>query len=161
MSRSPPPGSHWRIDARAPVAVTSASGSFRLSWSDSASSGPTGCARPTHDGAARALGWSADGASETGGNRLDDLSGKVAVVTGGAAGIGRGITEALLEEGARVVIADVEEPVLEVAVKELAECRHRARRRDRRLVARVGGGAWRRTSSPARVPAISSSTMPA
>ncbi len=52
---------------------------------------------------------------------MDDLSGKVAVVTGGAAGIGRGITEALLDDGARVVIADVEAPVLELAVKELAD----------------------------------------
>ena len=43
------------------------------------------------------------------------------MVTGGAAGIGRGITEALLDEGARVVIADVEAPVLELAVKELAD----------------------------------------
>jgi NAD(P)-dependent dehydrogenase (short-subunit alcohol dehydrogenase family) len=50
---------------------------------------------------------------------VEDLNGKVAVVTGGAAGIGRGIVEALLDDGARVVIADVEEPVLEVAVKEL------------------------------------------
>ena len=42
----------------------------------------------------------ADGASETGGNGLDDISGRVAVVTGGAAGIGRGIiAEALLGQG--------------------------------------------------------------
>ena len=61
------------------------------------------------------------GRQKLGATELDDLNGKVAVVTGGAAGIGRGITEALLEQGARVVIADVEEPVLEMAVKELAD----------------------------------------
>ena len=51
---------------------------------------------------------------------MDDLSGKVAVVTGGAAGIGRGIVGALLDEGCRVVIADIEEPVLAATVSELA-----------------------------------------
>lgn len=49
-----------------------------------------------------------------------DLRGAVAVVTGGAAGIGRGIVEALLDEGARVVVADIEAPVLEQAVAELS-----------------------------------------
>jgi NAD(P)-dependent dehydrogenase (short-subunit alcohol dehydrogenase family) len=49
-----------------------------------------------------------------------DLAGKVAVVTGGANGIGRGIVEALLDEGARVVIADIETPVLETTVAELS-----------------------------------------
>ena len=51
---------------------------------------------------------------------MRDLSGRVAVVTGGAGGIGRGIVEALLEEDARVVIADVEEAVLRSTVDELS-----------------------------------------
>ncbi len=52
---------------------------------------------------------------------MDDFRGKVAVVTGGAHGIGRGIVEALLDEGARVVIADIEAPVLEQTVSELSD----------------------------------------
>ena len=52
---------------------------------------------------------------------MEDLSGKVAVVTGGASGIGRGIVGALLDEGCRVVIADIEAPVLTETVNELAE----------------------------------------
>ena len=51
---------------------------------------------------------------------MQELGGRVAVVTGGAAGIGRGIVEALLEEGAKVVIADIEAPVLDAAVAELS-----------------------------------------
>ena len=48
------------------------------------------------------------------------IDGMTAVVTGGASGIGKGIVKALLRRGARVVVADIEEPVLEQAVRELA-----------------------------------------
>jgi NAD(P)-dependent dehydrogenase (short-subunit alcohol dehydrogenase family) len=47
------------------------------------------------------------------------LDGAVAVVTGGAGGIGRGIVGALLRRGAAVVIADVEAAAVESAVADL------------------------------------------
>src|SRR4029078_1683619 len=52
---------------------------------------------------------------------METISGKVAVVTGGASGIGRGIVHALLDEGAKVVIADVEAAVLHETVTTLAD----------------------------------------
>jgi len=48
-----------------------------------------------------------------------DLDGAVAVVTGGAGGIGRGIVGALLRRGTTVVIADVEQAALDAAVADL------------------------------------------
>jgi NAD(P)-dependent dehydrogenase (short-subunit alcohol dehydrogenase family) len=39
-----------------------------------------------------------------------EIRGKTAVVTGGARGIGRAITERLIEDGANVVVADLESP---------------------------------------------------
>lgn len=46
--------------------------------------------------------------------------GAVAVVTGGASGLGRAIAASLLAQGARVVIADIEAPVLDTTVTELS-----------------------------------------
>jgi NAD(P)-dependent dehydrogenase (short-subunit alcohol dehydrogenase family) len=50
---------------------------------------------------------------------IADVSGLVAVVTGGASGIGRGIAQRLVERGARVVIADIEEGPLRAAAAEI------------------------------------------
>jgi NAD(P)-dependent dehydrogenase (short-subunit alcohol dehydrogenase family) len=47
------------------------------------------------------------------------LDGKVAIVTGGAQGLGRGMVECFVEEGARVVIADVNVDAGEALAKEV------------------------------------------
>jgi NAD(P)-dependent dehydrogenase (short-subunit alcohol dehydrogenase family) len=52
---------------------------------------------------------------------MQDLHGKVAVVTGGAGGIGKALVERFVTEDMRVVVADVEEPALEATVAELRE----------------------------------------
>ena len=51
---------------------------------------------------------------------MDQLSGKVAVVTGAASGIGRAMAGRWCDEGMKVVLADVEEGALAVAEKELS-----------------------------------------
>jgi NAD(P)-dependent dehydrogenase (short-subunit alcohol dehydrogenase family) len=52
---------------------------------------------------------------------VEDLVGKVAVVTGGASGIGRAMGERFAVEGMHVVLADVEAPVLDATVAELRD----------------------------------------
>jgi NAD(P)-dependent dehydrogenase (short-subunit alcohol dehydrogenase family) len=51
---------------------------------------------------------------------MQDLAGKVAVVTGGGGGIGRALGERFLAEGMKVVLADIDEPLLDGAVAELS-----------------------------------------
>lgn len=50
---------------------------------------------------------------------MQELSGKVAVVTGGAGGIGKALVERFVAEGMRVVVADVEAGALDATVDEL------------------------------------------
>src|SRR5438105_4561275 len=50
---------------------------------------------------------------------MKDFQGKVAVVTGAASGIGRALAEKCVREGMKVVLADVEEKVLNQASAEL------------------------------------------
>jgi NAD(P)-dependent dehydrogenase (short-subunit alcohol dehydrogenase family) len=52
---------------------------------------------------------------------IDDFDGKVAVVSGGASGVGRGMAEAFIAAGMKVVLGDVEAPVLDATVAELTE----------------------------------------
>jgi NAD(P)-dependent dehydrogenase (short-subunit alcohol dehydrogenase family) len=50
---------------------------------------------------------------------MSDFRGKVAVVTGGASGVGRALAARFAREGLRVVLADVEKSALDATVAAL------------------------------------------
>lgn len=62
--------------------------------------------------------------STSGTSSLLDLTGRRAIVTGGAMGIGRAIAARLAEAGAKVVVADLDGEAAELTAKELAEHGH-------------------------------------
>ena len=64
---------------------------------------------------------------------MRDLAGKVAVVTGGASGIGRAMAARFAADGMHVVIADVEAAALDATAAELGVVGVQHRRRRRRL----------------------------
>ena len=55
---------------------------------------------------------------------MKDFTGKVAVVTGAASGIGRATATRFAESGMRVALADIEKPALDKVVAELTEAGH-------------------------------------
>ena len=68
--------------------------------------------------------WYESFESGTGGYLMAEnilIKGSVAVVTGGASGIGKGITKALLNNGATVVVADIEEKPINDTLNEFSD----------------------------------------
>jgi NAD(P)-dependent dehydrogenase (short-subunit alcohol dehydrogenase family) len=55
---------------------------------------------------------------------MQELSGNVAVVTGAASGMGRAFAQRFAEEGMKVVLADIEAPALDAAVREMRQAEH-------------------------------------
>jgi NAD(P)-dependent dehydrogenase (short-subunit alcohol dehydrogenase family) len=52
---------------------------------------------------------------------MQELAGRVAVVTGGASGIGLAMAERFAAEGMKLAIADIEEPALDTAAEQLTD----------------------------------------
>jgi NAD(P)-dependent dehydrogenase (short-subunit alcohol dehydrogenase family) len=55
---------------------------------------------------------------------MQDFEGKVAVVTGAASGIGRGLAERLAREGMKVVLSDIDSEALDAAVQAMRQAEH-------------------------------------
>ena len=88
---------------------------------------------------------------------MDSFAGKVAVVTGGASGIGRSLVKELLAEGAKVVIADVEQSALNRVLA--APAKYLAL--SPMFLTRLRLRPWLTRSMPSMAPATCCSIMPA
>ncbi len=75
---------------------------------------------------------------------MQDLTGRVAVITGGAGGIGRALAEELVAEGMKVVVADVQADLVAATAAALERAGRGPRRGHRRDRPGVGRGPGRR-----------------
>ena len=49
------------------------------------------------------------------------IQGRVAIVTGGASGIGKAVSKRLAEEGAKIVVTDIQEEMGLITISEIKE----------------------------------------
>ena len=74
---------------------------------------------------------------------MKEFKNRVAVVTGGASGIGRAIAERCVAEGMRVMIADIEAPALHAAAEEIKAVPYRLDVSDAAQVEAMAGAAYK------------------
>jgi NAD(P)-dependent dehydrogenase (short-subunit alcohol dehydrogenase family) len=94
-------------------------------------------------------------------NNLLDFSGKVALITGAAAGMGLATAQAFAEVGAAVVLADFREDALKTAAQKLAAAGHRTLAVRCDVSDERPSGRWWTAPSPSSADSMPLSTMPA